>query len=324
MNNFIKSCIKFLIPALTAGILFVAIYIVLDPFKVIHNYSNYSNIRTGFNRDYISTETFLKNYKTQQYNSFIFGSSRSQAFLPSNWKKHLSPSDNVFSFDASGETVYGIWKKLQLIDKLGLHINNALIILCRDVSFLRDDNYEDIIYTKHPILSGENEWYFQYKFFRAFTVPKFLTSYGKFLINKKYDPSMEGYIVNHHVIMDSISNELIILEREQEIHGLKKEFYKRTPRVESKNIIGKNFYKMLTDIHNILTKHNSKYRVVISPLYEQIKFSPQDINTLKNIFRTNLYDFSGENIFTNNSYYYYEASHYRTIVGDSIMQYIYP
>ncbi|GEM_PF-1186102 len=53
---------------------------------------------------------------------------------------------------------------------------------------------------------------------------------------------------------------------------------------------------MLQEVKRILETSKINYKVVISPLYEQMKFSNQDYAILKNLFRNNLYDFSGKKI----------------------------
>ena len=81
---------------------------------------------------------------------------------------------------------------------------------------------------------------------------------------------------------------------------------------------------MLKDILSILIEQKTKYKVVISPLYEQKKFSEADQKILQDLFGTHLYDFSGENSYTTSKHNYYETSHYRSFIADSIMQKIYP
>ena len=70
-------------------------------------------------------------------------------------------------------------------------------------------------------------------------------------------------------------------------------------------------------------RNKKKYKIVLSPLYEQEKLSPDDFKLLKTLFGDNLYDFTGKNTFTDSKYNYYEQSHYRTTVGDSILSIIY-
>ena len=80
---------------------------------------------------------------------------------------------------------------------------------------------------------------------------------------------------------------------------------------------------MLKEIKRLLLKNKTKFKVVLSPLYEQTKFNPHDLQILKYVFGKNLYDFTGKNRFTDKITNYYESSHFRPSVGDSIMKIIY-
>ena len=81
---------------------------------------------------------------------------------------------------------------------------------------------------------------------------------------------------------------------------------------------------MLEDIKTIFDKHNTNYKIVISPLYDQKKLNPMDLKLLQNIFgEQNIFDYSGINEITNDFHNYYETSHYRKKVGDRIMNEIY-
>ena len=71
----------------------------------------------------------------------------------------------------------------------------------------------------------------------------------------------------------------------------------------------------------ILQKHNVNYRIIISPLYEQIKLNPTDVNVLNELFGKNyVYDFSGKNELTEPVGNYYENSHYRSFIAAKLFQ----
>ncbi|MCX6296671.1 MAG: hypothetical protein NTX97_11510, partial [Bacteroidetes bacterium] len=75
---------------------------------------------------------------------------------------------------------------------------------------------------------------------------------------------------------------------------------------------------------SILKSHNTQYKIVISPLYNQEKLDPGDLNYLVNLFGgENVFDFSGINFITNDFHNYYETSHYRPFVCDYILNIIY-
>jgi hypothetical protein len=147
---------------------------------------------------------------------------------------------------------------------------------------------------------------------------------------------MFGYIEKKQTAYDSLTNEISVIDREAEIIENPTEYYlqrralfdekrdeKRDERTDSTQQITKKQLFMLKEIRRILEKHKTNYTVVLSPLYEQIKFNTSDLSLLKNEFGNNLYDFSGKNAFTKDKKNYYETSHFRPNVGDDILKIIY-
>lgn len=122
MNRLLIKIILFGIPFL---LLFVS-FIYIDRYKVFREYKNYD---TNTNRSYVCYKTFVKNYKNEQFDSFILGSSLSLSFKLSDWYKHLPKNSKPFHFDGSGEGIYGIYNKLKFLDKKGVPVNNVLIII---------------------------------------------------------------------------------------------------------------------------------------------------------------------------------------------------
>ena len=103
-------------------------------------------------------------------------------------------------------------------------------------------------------------------------------------------------------------------------------FYKRSPeqRISIPSITNETQLKMLAHIKQIFDSHHTNFKIVISPLYRQLKMNPADLQFLRSLFGTeNVFDFSGVNGFTNDYRNYYETSHYRPNVADSIMKIVY-
>lgn len=75
--KYLLRVLVFLIPAW----LLIVVYLITDPFKVIHTnspfYAEEGYLEVNSNAGYISTMTFKENYSRYHYDSFIFGSSRS-------------------------------------------------------------------------------------------------------------------------------------------------------------------------------------------------------------------------------------------------------
>lgn len=332
MKRFFKNLIFFSIIGIVLLLTLFLSYLYFDPFKVLRHYSNYSNLYVIPNRDYISTTMFINNYKNENYNSFIFGSSRTLGFKTNSWSKFLPQDAKPFMFDASGESIYGIYTKIKYLNSKNVAIKNALIVLCRDASFNYSENPEGHLYIKHVATSGESNLVFQFEFFKAYLNPNFLLYFFCYKILGSYKSFMTGYIENRKIIYDTITNEISIPEQEKEIiqypikYYIKRKdlFYERKgEKIDSIQRITEKYIFMLKEISRILKKNNTNYKVVLSPLYDQIKFNPLDLSLLKKEFGNNLYDFTGMNSFTNNETNYYETSHFRPNVGDSIFKLIY-
>jgi len=99
-------------------------YLALDPFRVLwtYDFSKDLHANAGLNRDFVSTEFFKEKYQQYHYDSFIFGSSRTLAFLPEDWGKYLPDNSSIFCFDASHESIYGIYTKLKYLENHNISI----------------------------------------------------------------------------------------------------------------------------------------------------------------------------------------------------------
>jgi hypothetical protein len=332
MKKFLTTLATFSLFGATVVTVLLVTYIYYDPFKVIRKYKDYSYPYVTTNRDYISTEMFLDNYKKYRYDSFIFGSSRTIAFKTKSWIRYLPTGAEPFMFDASAETAYGIDIKLRLLDSMKVKLKNAILVFCRDATFKTTENSTELLYTKHPVLSGQSEFAFQSTFFKAYISSPFIEYFYDYKFTGKYKTYMTGYIENRKISYDTITNELNILDQEKEITETPHEYYAKRKKIfyprfgeqiDSVERIKKPNLLLLMDIKRILEKNNTNYKVILSPLYEQIKFNPKDLELLESLFTGHIYDFSGKNKFTDNVTNYYESAHFRPIVGDSILSNIY-
>ena len=310
---------------------FITLYVILDPFRVVRQHDNYyvGAGRVMLNRDFVSLQMFEKNFPRYRYDSFILGNSRSIFYEWNDWSKYIG-SDKIFHFDASSESLLGIDLKLKYLDRR-CAIDNCLIIL--DGSALGIvTNQDGHIFTKHYRLSGQNQMAFQMKFFKAFIDKHFLRAYLDLRWHHRFRPSM-GEVLDPRVWdYDAAHNELSLhstIEAEiergryyQEKAGLfpLRDHVKRNAPA----VIGSRQMQLLTEMREILGRQKSNYRVVISPLYDQVSLAPADAEALRKIFGADkVSDFSGVNELTSRSENYYESSHYRPVVSRAIMSKIY-
>jgi hypothetical protein len=338
VKRFLEQLMKFLLVIAIPFVILLIPYLYYDPFLVIRKYKTY--YQSGkpsyvtLNNDYVATETFLSNYPAYKYDSFIFGNSRSRFYEIDSWTKYIN-SERCFHYDASVESLYGIYKKFTFLEENNVQIANALIVL--DFSTLKVvKNSSGHLFIKHPKLSGQNKINFQFEFIKAFYSFKFLHAYLDFKINGGVKDYMKvGALLDDTPIeYNSVYNEMKLKVIDDSIKAYPtvyynqnriKQFYKRDSiQAYNPQIIKNEQIVMLNDIRRIFNKNNTSFKVIISPLYDQLKLNSEDVNILRKIFGdNNVFDFSGKNRFTYDLHNYYETSHYRPIVCDSIFKIIY-
>jgi hypothetical protein len=332
LNRFYKYLFLFILPILIIPIF----YIIFDPFKVLYEYQNYYPIENQYvfiNRDVVSTRNFLNNFPEKNYTSFIFGNSRSIFFNSSDWSDRIV-NKYVYHFDASDESIFGIYKKLYLISNYNVSLNNCLVILDESTLIHTTNEHIGHLFIKDYILTGQSKYWFHLEFFKAFLNPKFLFAFTDYTIFRIYRPYMVNLIENREFKYDPITNDLIADKAEKQIEeGLylnyinhNSVFYSRSGKLSySPAIIQSPQIDLCLKIKNIFDKHNTKFKIIISPLYDQKKLNPKDLEILKLIFGcSNVFDFSGINSITIDYHNYYETSHYRPKIGQQIMDSIYP
>jgi len=330
MKNFIKKLSIFSLPIFLS----IVLYLIIDPFKVIYNYSEYINTNKSYqiniNRDFQSTELFLLNYKKYSYNSYVLGNSRSMFYQVKTWNKYINGS--AFHFNASGESIYGINGKLELLDELKVNIKNVILTL--DYGTLSvTENSAGHLFIKHPKISKESTLLFHFRMFQGFTFKSMFAFTDLFFTGEKKD-YMKIFGINNNVWKhDMISNQLYYYIYDEQIKNNPnsyysdklKLFYKRDSIQKYSN---QSIYDeqeiLLKNIQSIFKKNKTDYKIIINPLYDQLKINPKDLKYIRDLFGAeNVFDFSGINSITNDYHNYYETSHYRPFVCDSILNVIY-
>lgn len=332
IGNYLTRLLLFLIPLWVI----LGIYFLLDPFKVVREYdSYYENGKPSFvalDNDYVSTMVFEKTNLNCHYNSYILGSSRSRFYPIAEWKKYIGEDCYCYHFDASGETLYGVYKKIKYLDNRS-ELKNVLLVVDHELLEVIQRKTTHLNYLS-PQLDG-HYWDFQLAFIKAFFSPDMLSAFiylkitGKVMewAQKKY--ILDGRPMNYQLI----GNEMSFGNFEDLINNGKYYTGERMKAFPARNILKQRFskriiseqhLKLLVEIFDILKKHNTKYKVVVSPLFDQLKINSADLDVLKRIFGTNnVYDFSGINTYTNDYRNYYENSHYRPLVAIDIMKRVY-
>ena len=318
------------LPVLLSALL----YFVFDPFKVLYAYDTYyqPDDRIMLNRDYVSTAIFLQTNPARHYDSFVFGSSRSLAFQCLDWGP-LVGSDRCFHYDAIGDTLFGILGKVRLLDRQGVDIKNVLLIV--DIDTLRETtNSRGHMQIKSPLVSGESPLQFQFVFFRAFYENLFFVKYLDYRRSSILKPYMLDVLDSRTTTQVPETNDVLLTSPDEELARDEEAYYKArqaifggrkaTPTHAPQQVVWTQGRSMLEEIKGIFARHGTRYKVVSSPLYNQVKLHPNDLAALKEVFGAeNVYDFSGNNSITADVHNYYELNHFRPKMARAILAEIY-
>ncbi len=306
-------------------------YFVFDPFYVLRNYEEYgSNYLKTFNRNRISTQIFLNNNPKYNFQSFVFGSSRSSAFRTSDWAKYIGDA-HPYHFDGFDDNISGISGKIQFLEQQGTKIKNALIVIDDGTFSEKYDESGDIIHLKDFKWPGRNPVLYHLEFFKAFFKKHYFISYFDVKINHTYRPSMVD-LFHFNFFYDTPHNDFLFPDNESEIKKDSIKYY-RNPRFKNRywrpgpsdKQIAEHHLKDLKIIKEIFDKNGTDFKIIISPLYNQIEYNAVDLEILNIYFgKENVYNFSGKNKYTNNiGNYYDEMSHYKPLLGNELLREIY-
>jgi hypothetical protein len=331
LKYFFKKVLLFCSPFLVI----ILVYIISDPFKILYKYDNYYSYENYFiykNRDFVSTEMYLKNHRKYKYDSFIFGSSTCLFFQPSVWRKYISTSNNIFSFDASGENMVGIWSKIKFVHKNDDSIKNTLLVFDTDNTFAKFRN-EGHIFMKHYKVYPSSKYKFHYKSLLSFLNLKFLVGFVHYKLSHHFYSYMNNLFDDRYYYFDLVTNELYFEGPLNELKTDSLKYYKKrinifyhriNEPVEIHSQITESHIQMLREIKEIFNEDSTNYRIVITPMYDQISFNRDDLKVLQNIFgEKNIFDFSGINNYTVKESNYYDPYHFKQYVGVDILRLIY-
>ncbi len=330
MVSILRKILIVLAPLIVAA----ALYLVFDPFEVVRRHDrHYGDPRVIYNWDYNQTEVLRENYPRRHFDSYIFGSSRSKAFLPDDWREHLG-TGRVFHYAAMSETLFGIERKLAFLDRHGMDLHNCLLVMDREL-LAQAGNSTGHLFIKHPEVSGGSGAEFHLTFFQAFINPPYLLGYlaGKMGLSAGRLTPVTMFYAPNGSIYDPIQGDLSLLVAERNIGRDPEGFYAHQratfyPRsatgVVSPPVIDAARLELLRSMARIFAAHGTRVRVVLSPLYDQVAMNPADVAVLRRLFgNDNVFDYSGRNRLTAEIRNYYEPSHFRTHVARAILDDIY-
>jgi len=273
---------------------------------------------------------FLNNRNKYHYDSFIFGSSRSCSHTSKQWAVYLPKNSQPFSFGAWNENVENIYKRLRLIDSLHTPIENAFILLDVDKTF----KYSGDITADHYLINCMSKYeYYKNEYLYYLKTPLLFITSVDYLVFHKRRGYMDGFVGMTDEDLDPVNNDWFP-NSEQATNKDSANYYKDEARIFYKRPATQQYatrqintlkLSYLLKIKELLKKHQTNYKIVIAPLYDQVKLNPYDKALLDGVFgAANVYDYSGINNITANKYNYgKDVVHYRKRVGDLIYRQIY-
>jgi hypothetical protein len=331
MKKLVFKTILFLLPTLIVPMTMVFI----DPFKIWFDYDDYyEDSICMLNRGSVCLSLYNKNKSDHEFDSFIFGNSRSQAYKVCDWKKHLSELSEPFHFDASGEGILGVLNTLKYIDQVGGKLSNVLLVLDEGM-MMKNQNKKGYLLIAPPALSKESKFDYYKTFLSTSMDAHFVFGYLDYKIFNDYKSYMNTWHLDLTLKGDNINGDIWYESYDEEIENDSIKYYNNLikmgafyPREDGKTYNVKGMSEIEKDqlvaIATILKSQNSNCKIIISPLYNQKKISEERLNYLIEVFGPkSVFNYSGKNTFTEEIGNFYESNHFRPHVARALMNEVY-
>lgn len=306
---------------------YVALYLALDPFRVVHRYDGISiapgdTLERIPNKRYVAVEG-LKHYNPEyHYDSFIFGSSISSNFTAAAWKRHLPADASVYHFTAGAQTLTGIRDELRYLLDHGVNVRHALLVM-EDEMFDRPKRYHEMPYVPHYDVSPEVSWLdFQLAHFNAFRDPCMLLynlwpsqwAADKLLADGKMTtiPSGRDEITNED---SSRGLDSIVLNDPDKFYMEQRPWLvEMRPNPDPQPLrIDDDDAAVLRDIAAMLQDGNIDYVVIVPPRFRSQPMASIDHAVLCDILgEEHVNDFSGDSVLVHDLHSYYDGVHILT------------
>lgn len=309
-------------------IVLLLVYIIDDPFRMYwqgEDLYNPTERKICVNDAYRGIRWMSQYNDSMHYNSFITGSSRSDFYYVEDWKQYIGEDASCFHFNQSGDNLLGTLQRMNYLYSRNEKIDNILFIM--DGEYLEDMEPHTGHLFRQPWQVTPDWDFFTYNFecVRAF----YTIEYQRKLWGiDKEEKKLPYYYISEYNEVHKIGAEELLDTNQEAYYATLQGFYRLYERNYTDSIaepvIKTKQREALEQLHTLLVNGNTDYRIVISPLYDQIKLNPEDYAILVEIFgEGKVFDFSGMNEFTNDVSNYYETSHYRPKVCKQIMKLIY-
>lgn len=306
----------------------MVLYLIDDPFMALHRYQTY-DAPTRLNENIVEWGIYQNARDAHRpFNSFILGNSCTMAFRCADWEHYLPKGSRAVRLFGNAESLAAIDAKLKALNKDKANIGNVLIIL--DVTAMDKDQLKSgFEYILPAEVSGRSQLLTQFDLLRAFFRPDFLYAYLRYKVSGKIDENSK-FMNPYGRVRDSRNNDclnprerMIAKEGERYWEDIKQKAALRKTSVAPPYIYAPQA-EVLRSIASQLKRHQTSYRFIISPDFNEVKLNPKDKLALEAIFgKQNVFDFSGKNAYSIDYHNFYESSHYRPCLGRQLLKVIY-
>lgn len=329
MKRFVITILVFIAIPL---ILLVGVYIWTDPFRCLHAFD--INDVDATNREYLSTELFLRNEPIYHYNSFIISSSRGCGMNTYQWKQYLPDGAQPFVFQAWSESLTGIEMKMDYLVKHEVPINNALILFDIPGAFDKNQLPHEALSIKHYIFTNQTRFeYNVLQFWNFIQKPSLWVSSARNRISGVKHPCTSDTITNDWEATNKYR--FTVLPQQDSLKHCtdmtRRTFFEKIAhsgevvRV-SEPLINKCFEGQLLHMRAILEENHTDYHVIITPApcYTNPSINPEDLDILQEVFGVErVHNYSGKNAYTEDYNNFSDPSHFGLRVGFLVIEDIY-
>lgn len=313
-------------------LLLVGIYWWTDPFRCIHEFD--INDVDATNREYLSTELFLRNNPTYRYNSFIFSSSRGGGMNTYQWKQYLSEGARPFLFQAWSETLTGIELKMGYLLEHNVPIDNALLLFDIPGTFHKNQLSHEALSMKHFLFTGGSRLtYNAWQFANYIQKPSlWLSSIKDKSVNKRRAYASDT--ITNDWERDNQFNYMELPQKDslKNCSGIARRTFLAQIEHSDKKIaiseplIDARFESQLRHIKFMLDECHTDYHIIITPApcYTNPTINPEDLKKLQDIFGVEaVHNYSGKNEMTEDYNNFSDPGHFGLRVGYQIIEDIY-
>lgn len=314
-------------------ILLAGIYLWTDPFRCIHDFD--TNDIDAVNREYLSTELFLRNEPIYHYNSFIFSSSRGMSLNTYQWKQYLPEEAQPFLFQAWSESITGIELKIEYLTQHNIPIDNALILLDIPGSFAENQLPMDAMTMKHYVFTGDSKFTYNVKQYLNFIQsPSLWVRYIKKTIQNEKEVFFSDTITNDFYDTNRMDYKSLPVQDSLNLCSelTKWTFIQMVEHLTERSLtvsdpqISKEFEQQMRHIKDLLDKCGTDYHIVITPVYcyTNPAINPEDLKVIQDIFGVGrVHNYTGENDWTIDYNNFSDPNHFGRRVGYMIIEDIY-